>query len=205
MKYVARIIFAMFATSLLFTQVAEAKNKPHHQHKTQRIISDKMPVYAGIQQFSARVHHRHGKRSYSRRNVNYGGVSVAGGRPSGCPHAWCGCGTSLHVFGRIIPELNLASNWRRFPPASPGAGMVAWRNGHVMAITGGGPGAWTVYNPNSGDGVAHVHTTTLAGYHIVNPNGGIASNHIRTRHERHTQYASNSYSGGTIAYTYLPN
>jgi hypothetical protein len=40
---------------------------------------------------------------------------VIGGRPSGCPSSYCGCGAALRVFGRVIPELNLAANWLRFP------------------------------------------------------------------------------------------
>src|SRR5690349_3424561 len=33
--------------------------------------------------------------------------SVIGGRPSGCPSRFCGCGASLYLFGKIRPELNL--------------------------------------------------------------------------------------------------
>ena len=52
---------------------------------------------------------------------------VIGGRPPGCPAQYCGCGASLHLFGRIIPALNLAANWLRFPRAQPAQNMVAAR------------------------------------------------------------------------------
>src|SRR5690242_11383198 len=54
---------------------------------------------------------------------------IVGGRPAGCPSAFCGCGAALRVFGRIVPELNLAANWLRFPRTSPAPGMVAARRG----------------------------------------------------------------------------
>jgi hypothetical protein len=98
---------------------------------------------------------------------------VVGGRPSGCPHAFCGCGTSLHIFGRIIPELNLASNWRRFPSAAPGPGMVAYRSGHVFAIESvNADGSVVAYDSNSGGGLTRIHNVSLRGYHVVNPHAG---------------------------------
>ena len=108
---------------------------------------------------------------YEGERISYGGYS-AGSRPAGCPHAGCGCGTSLRVFGKIIPRYNLASNWSDFPPAMPGPGMVAYRSGHVKVITGGGPGGYTCYDPNSGGGVAHSGPCSIAGYHVVNPHAG---------------------------------
>lgn len=59
---------------------------------------------------------------------------IAGGRPPGCPAAFCGCGAALRVFGRVVPELNLAANWLRFPRTSPSPGMVAARRGHVFVL-----------------------------------------------------------------------
>jgi len=31
--------------------------------------------------------------------------TVVGGRPSGCPHAYCGCEASLYLFGHIRTDL----------------------------------------------------------------------------------------------------
>lgn len=158
---------------------------------------------------------RHGHRQNVRHakviDANGNGTSYsAGHRPAGCPHAWCGCGTSLHVFGKIIPSLNLASNWGRFPSAAPGPGMVAYRSGHVKVITGGGPGGYTCYDPNSGGGVAHSGPCSIAGYRIVNPHGGTgyasrgeatSERPTRQSRQRYTRVASYQPS---IAYTYIP-
>jgi hypothetical protein len=97
---------------------------------------------------------------------------VVGGRPAGCPNMFCGCEASLYKFGRIIPELNLASNWRRFPRAAPAPGMAAVRSGHVMILESQVAGnVWTVHDGNSGGRVTREHPRSLAGYTIVDPNG----------------------------------
>src|SRR5690348_12288663 len=97
---------------------------------------------------------------------------VLNGRPAGCPHAFCGCEASLYRFGRVIPELNLASNWRRFPRAAPAPGMAAVRSGHVMILQAQvGNGVWTVHDGNSGGHVTREHARSLAGYTIVDPSG----------------------------------
>lgn len=100
------------------------------------------------------------------------GERVVGGRPAGCPNAFCGCEASLYKFGRIIPGLNLASNWRRFPRTSPAPGMAAVRSGHVMILEAQvGGNVWTVHDGNSGGHLTREHARSLAGYTIVDPNG----------------------------------
>lgn len=100
-------------------------------------------------------------------------AQVVGSRPAGCPHAYCGCGTSLHIFGRIIPSLNLAANWGMFPSASPAAGMVAYRSHHVFAIEQVlDNGMVLAYDSNSGGHATRIHVRSLAGYRVVNPHGG---------------------------------
>ncbi len=102
-----------------------------------------------------------------------GGERVIGSRPAGCPNRFCGCEASLYKFGRIIPELNLASNWYRFPRAAPSPGMAAVRRGHVMILESQVSGnVWNVHDGNSGGHVTREHARSLAGYTIVNPNGG---------------------------------
>ncbi len=102
-----------------------------------------------------------------------GGEGVVGGRPAGCPHAYCGCSASLRVFGKIIPELNLAANWgRKFPPASPAPGMAAYRNHHVFIIESvNGDGTVVAHDGNSGHGLTRIHTVSLRGYKVVDPHG----------------------------------
>lgn len=101
------------------------------------------------------------------------GVRIVGGRPAGCPSSFCGCGAALRVFGRIVPELNLASNWLRFPRTSPAAGMVAARRGHVFVLEQHlGGDVWMAYDANSGGHATRIHARSLRGYTIVNPRGG---------------------------------
>jgi hypothetical protein len=95
---------------------------------------------------------------------------VVGTRPAGCPHAYCGCGASLHLFGRIIPALNLAANWFRFPRAAPAPRMAAVRRHHVFVLERHiGGNAWIVWDANSGKGLTRIHARSIAGYQIVNP------------------------------------
>jgi hypothetical protein len=94
----------------------------------------------------------------------------SGGRPSGCPHAFCGCEASLFRFGRIIPQLNLATNWRRFPRAAPAPGMATVRSGHVTILEQHVAGdIWKVHDGNSGGHVTREHPRSIAGYIIVDP------------------------------------
>lgn len=95
---------------------------------------------------------------------------IVSGRPAGCPRSFCGCGASLRVFGRIVPGLNLASNWLRFPRTAPSPGMVAARHGHVFVLEQHIAGdTWMAYDANSGGHATRVHARSLRGYTIVNP------------------------------------
>ncbi len=97
---------------------------------------------------------------------------VVGSRPEGCPRSFCGCEASRYVFGKLHPELNLASNWMRFPRSSPAPGMAAVRNHHVMVlISHAGGNDWLVHDGNSGGGLTRNHVISIRGYSIVNPNG----------------------------------
>jgi hypothetical protein len=102
-----------------------------------------------------------------------GNTVIAGGRPAGCPHRFCGCEASRYVFGEIRPELNLASNWiRKFPRATPAPGMAAARSGHVMVlISHAGGNDWLVHDGNSGGGMTRDHVMSISRYVIVDPRG----------------------------------
>jgi hypothetical protein len=117
-------------------------------------------------------------RHYSHHILHYrdamasmpGNERIVGSRPSGCPHAFCGCEAALYRFGHIVPELNLAGNWRRFPRAAPSAGMAAVRSGHVMILQQHVSGnVWYVHDGNSGGHVTREHARSIAGYTIVDP------------------------------------
>jgi len=146
------------------------------------------PVTAEASHHS-RNHHRHHHLTY-RHHLNsmasIDGIQandkVVGGRPSGCPHAFCGCEASLYKFGRIIPELNLAANWRRFPRAAPASGMAAVRSGHVMILQHQLAGnIWYVHDGNSGGHATREHARSIAGYAIVDPGAGSSSFRLSSR------------------------
>ena len=104
--------------------------------------------------------------------ISVSGERIVGGRPAGCPSSFCGCGASLRVFGRVVPELNLASNWLRFPRTAPAPGMVAARRGHVFVLEQHlGGDNWMAYDANSGGHATRIHARSLRGYTVVNPRG----------------------------------
>jgi hypothetical protein len=98
--------------------------------------------------------------------------NVVGRRPNGCPASFCGCEASRYLFGKVRPELNLASNWMRFPRAAPAPGMAAVRNHHVMVLMShSGGNEWLVHDGNSGGGMTREHVRSINGYIIVDPQG----------------------------------
>jgi len=113
----------------------------------------------------ASARHRHHHHHYTTDKSN-----VIGGRPAGCPHAFCGCGTSLRIFGKIIPSLNLAANWLRFPRTEPRPNTVAVRRHHVFVLEKHISGQiWLVHDSNSGGHQTRLHPRSIAGYVIVDP------------------------------------
>ena len=164
-----RFIMAIFCAALITAVSTSADARP--KHKQTRMLPVQGIIVCDQQGC-------HGDRNIStpRRErvteVVYEG-RVVGGRPPGCPHRYCGCGVSLKVFGRIIPELNLAANWvRKFPRTSPSAGMVAARRGHVFQILSMiDANTAMAYDPNSGGGKTRIHERSLRGYTVVDPHG----------------------------------
>jgi hypothetical protein len=150
---------AVFTLALLFLFSVQADARPrHHRHQLLRSMA-----------------------------LSVGDISsderVIRGRPSGCPHAFCGCEASLFRFGRIIPELNLASNWRRFPRTAPATGMAAVRSGHVMILQQHVSGnIWYVHDGNSGGHVTREHPRSIAGYTIVDPGSSPPPSRISASH-----------------------
>ncbi|HZR77219.1 MAG TPA: hypothetical protein VFB05_30360 [Bradyrhizobium sp.] len=176
------------ATLLLLPSQAEARHYhrtyAHHSYSHQATArtpySHRGYVYRAATRHAysrrAYVHHAYGMQNFRQAwamATPDGGERVIGSRPAGCPNRFCGCEASLYKFGRIIPELNLASNWYRFPRAAPSPGMAAVRRGHVMILESQVSGnVWNVHDGNSGGHVTREHARSLAGYTIVNPNGG---------------------------------
>jgi hypothetical protein len=107
-----------------------------------------------------------------------GNAVVVGGRPAGCPQAFCGCEASRYVFGKIRPELNLASNWvRHFPRSIPASGMAAVRSHHVMILIRQVVGSdWLVHDGNSGGNLTREHVRSISGYIVVDPHATRVAN-----------------------------
>ncbi|CCD86185.1 conserved exported protein of unknown function [Bradyrhizobium sp. ORS 285] len=194
MYRVVLVVAALLALSV------QAEARPRHHH------------HSSYHHHSA--HHRYSYRHHSYMNAmasipseaRVGEARVVGGRPSGCPHAFCGCEASLYTFGRVIPELNLAANWRRFPRAMPAPGMAAVRSGHVMILQQQVAGnVWLVHDGNSGGHVTREHPRSIAGYTIVNPRGGstmfgaAAGATREARASRYQRVARNTRSDGWMA------
>ena len=138
------------------------------------IVAASVLLLSCPQVFAHPRHHHHPAALRSMTDVG-DNERIVGERPAGCPHAFCGCEASLYRFGRIIPELNLASNWRRFPRAAPAAGMAAVRSGHVMILQHQIEGdVWSVHDGNSGNHLTREHSRSIAGYTIVRPGSAFA-------------------------------
>ena len=161
-----------------------------HHHRDRHHFSTHRPTFrhAGTCTFTNDGRERCG-RSYRRarrtRSLDANGNRVArvdqgtiiGGRPAGCPHAYCGCGLRKYL-GLADKRLNLASNWARLFPheATPRAGLAAVRNHHVMYIeTSAGDGLWLIRDYNSGGGLSRIHVRDVRGYVFVNPHARMAS------------------------------
>lgn len=103
-------------------------------------------------------------------------TQVIGGRPSGCPHRYCGCGLRKYL-GLNDVRLNLASAWAKiFPHTSAHNGAVAVRRGggHVMQLIRQVAGdVWLVRDYNGGRGLSYIHARSVRGYTFVNPQGGL--------------------------------
>jgi hypothetical protein len=158
---------------LAFTATAEGKPYDPHgftqqagqQHDRARDTRTARPH----REVRARVP-RGGDRRAARPEVHRH-AQILGGRPAGCPRQYCGCGTSIKLFGRIRPELNLAANWvRKFPRTIAAPGMAAARSGHVMLLLEHVAGVkWKVWDANSGGGLTRIHVRSISGFAIVNP------------------------------------
>ena len=116
------------------------------------------------------VPRHHNRRSVARVDANGNTVTMIGGRPAGCPHAYCGCGLRKYL-GLSDKRLNLAWNWARlFPRTRARAGAAAVRRHHVMLLVRHVSGSrWIVRDYNSGNGLSRIHERDVRGYIFVNP------------------------------------
>jgi hypothetical protein len=126
------------------------------------------PAHArGLRHHHRAVHHR-----VATIDAN-GNSGVIGGRPAGCPTAFCGCGLRKYL-GLNDKRLDLAWNWARlFPRTSPHPGAAAVRAHHVMLLVAHVEGSvWTVRDYNGGHHLSYIHERDVRGYVFVEPGGG---------------------------------
>lgn len=164
-------LIALLSIALSITFAVSAHATPRHKQQRQTIVCD-------MRGCSDQVRRARAARAEANGAVDANGGEVVSRRPQGCPHRFCGCEASLYLFGKIRPELNLASNWiRKFPRTSPAPGMAAARSGHVMVLMSHvGGNDWLVHDGNSGGGLTREHVRSIKGYVIVNPRGSYAEN-----------------------------
>ena len=171
LKNQTKFIAALLSIALSLATAVDANATPRHKSQRQTIVCDMRGCSDQVRQVRT-------ARPDANAAVDANGGAVVNRRPHGCPHRFCGCEASLYLFGKIRPELNLASNWiRKFPRTSPAPGMVAARSGHVMVLMSHVEGNdWLVHDGNSGGGLTREHVRSIKGYVIVNPRGAFAEN-----------------------------
>jgi len=131
-------------------------------------------IFSGMSEAREGGRHRSGLRATTEISAT-GHRSVLCMRATG--HLSCGCDTASYFGVRLSVhrngkhDLDLAENWRYLKQSPvPCAPCAAWRRGHVLAITGGGPGGWHVKDFNSGRGVTHEYVTaSFPGYRFAVP------------------------------------
>jgi hypothetical protein len=125
-----------------------------------------------------RIERHHLARSH-RPHVAYdasgNSASIIGGRPAGCPHAFCGCALRKYL-GIGDKSLDRAWEWAiKFPRTSAHAGAAAVRRHHVMLIESmTGPLTAIVRDYNGGRHLSYIHERSLRGYVFVDPRGRYA-------------------------------
>ncbi len=91
--------------------------------------------------------------------------AIIGGRPAGCPHAYCGCALAKYL-NINDPRLNLAANWPRY---YKGSRMIAvWRHHVALVEEMISPGRALLRDYNSGRGLSRLHVRDLRGAMIIN-------------------------------------
>ncbi len=169
-------LFLCFGLTILGSTSAEARHHraPHHHHHHHRAHHYNTQFVAPDMYSPTAPSTTWGIFQTSQQPTSPTKNSVVGGRPSGCPHAFCGCGASLYLFGKIVPSLNLAWNWATHFPhiamSSAQNGDVAVRRHHVVVVLANkGNGVFMVHDSNSGHHLTRIHDRQLGGYIFVRP------------------------------------
>lgn len=156
-----------FVTAVLLTAFTNApadarqhRKSKHHTHHYSKVhtpvahCDDRYPMNCASQT-------RQERRT---RVASTEGRTVIGGRPSGCPHAYCGCGARLYL-GISDTRLNLAWNWTKYYHGS--TPVAVWRHHVAIIIKMTGPNTALMRDYNGGRGLSYIHERSTAGARIV--------------------------------------
>ena len=180
--------FLAWFAMVTFTAPAHARGIQHRHHAIHRHVALRAPTgvitcdlhgcrgeaNAVMHVYKRTKHEARAERiPVARIYANGNADSVIGGRPAGCPHAYCGCGLRKYL-GLNDARLNLAWNWARlFPRTHAHAGAAAVRAHHVMLLVAHIEGSiWTVRDYNGGRHLSYIHERDVRGYVFVEPGGG---------------------------------
>lgn len=183
------------AIALLWAGSAEARRRPPAAHNGLVITTNdgkyraapesprQRPARARSRARPTRTASRGQHRARRALGGSYGVVDI-GGRPAGCPHAYCGCGLRKYL-GIADPDLNLARAWgRKYPRVAARSGAVAVRSHHVFLLEEQVDGIlWRVRDFNSGGGRSRVHVRSVRGYSFVDP----SSRHVAVEERRRSR------------------
>ncbi len=160
LRQIGAVVVCAFALTI---SAAEAKQR-HHVPRAESV---------GLAYCASDGSYRSGcaareARSVGRARVSAGyageGATVIGGRPSGCPPAYCGC-AAARFLGLSDPRLNLAWNWTKYYHGP--TPVAVWRH-HVAIIERmTGPHTAVLRDYNSGRGLSRIHERSIAGARIV--------------------------------------
>ena len=172
MTNMIRIAAATIAV-LLLTTAAEARHRHHHyRHAATHHRVSHLEAQGCVFDNNGRTSCQGSISGYveplqARRRAIYdanGNSAVIGGRPAGCPHAYCGCGLARYL-GINDPRLNLAWNWTRYYHGS--MAVAVWPH-HVAGIERmTGRRTAIMIDFNGGHGLSYRHERSLAGARIV--------------------------------------
>lgn len=102
--------------------------------------------------------------SHPRVMASYEGATIIGGRPAGCPRAYCGCGAMAYL-GLTDKRLWKAWNWTKFYNGP--TPVAVWRHHIAIIERMTGPTTAILRDYNSGRGLSRIHERSIAGARIV--------------------------------------
>lgn len=178
MQWLKQIGVAAAATLVVLLVMIYAMAPAHARQISKGIItcdnrfgcSDRIVAKAAVEKRIRQTSHGRERIRVATIDASGNRPTVIGGRPAGCPYAYCGCGLRKFL-GLNDTRLNLAWNWAKlFPRTHAHAGAAAVRHHHVMLLVAHVSGSiWTVRDYNGGRHLSYIHERDVSGYVFVRP------------------------------------